>query len=506
MEAHSAVNVEALTYSLRSLPFILALYFVGLLLWRYREHRLRHPSQHQQPHRKSKKRRREQNPIPSSHVSPVRKRVTFKTLPNGNLLDVSVSSAVPASSVDPHYSELHHLCKGCGLVPAKTGCSYGYCRPCCVAKPMSVCAPHNTGARVADMLLDESIQFPPSTLDFSYQHLRWCPPRIGDIGSSLTSLNLSNNRLRSIPSEISNLFNLEELFLQYNLLEELPDSVCSLVGLAELDCKNNLLKRLPESIGNLEQLIILNTTNNALRAIPESIRHLTLLEELCLHANNITELPDGFCELTSLLSLYIGNNRLHRLPREFGSLRQLNELDLSDNELAFLPESFVQCTALERVWLSKNRLKCLPTRIGWLSRLSELHIQDNELRYLPLSLHRLRLYTLTSSGNPFLTNWSKVALRKLDFKPVDPFPSLQELAARAMTKRLAPPKRGELPSLLLDMLEDVKWCTNCGGPYFCFSQRRIIFCTVAVYYRLPLLEELCSPHGSRRCRPFRSQD
>ncbi len=86
-------------------------------------------------------------------------------------------------------------------------------------------------------------------LSCSYAHLKRCPPKIPFLGSQLVSpqlnllllmllclhwclmhfflsqqisLNLSNNRLTSLPDDIGCLGNLEELFLQYNCLTELP--------------------------------------------------------------------------------------------------------------------------------------------------------------------------------------------------------------------------------------------------------------------------------------------
>ena len=56
----------------------------------------------------------------------------------------------------------------------------------------------------------------------SYMNLKQCPVKIGYVGSQLSSLNLSNNRLIELPEELGLLRGLEELFLQYNCLEELP--------------------------------------------------------------------------------------------------------------------------------------------------------------------------------------------------------------------------------------------------------------------------------------------
>jgi Leucine-rich repeat (LRR) protein len=59
-------------------------------------------------------------------------------------------------------------------------------------------------------------------VDISYCNLNICPAGIGSLGIYIVTLNLSNNRLTAVPSEIGSLLSLEELFLQYNHIMELP--------------------------------------------------------------------------------------------------------------------------------------------------------------------------------------------------------------------------------------------------------------------------------------------
>ena len=152
-------------------------------------------------------------------------------------------------------------------------------------------------------------------MDISYANLRTCPQNLASIGHQLVSmhftvlsklffmlqisLNLSNNRLTSLPESIGTLIGLKELFLQYNYLKRLPVSIiskpllthlflhaqsniCQLKKLIELDVKNNRLSSLPESLGNLKCLNTLCLTNNLLNSLPFSIGKLSELQDLSI--------------------------------------------------------------------------------------------------------------------------------------------------------------------------------------------------------------------------------
>lgn len=90
------------------------------------------------------------------------------------------------------------------------------------------------------------------------------------------SLNLSNNRLKCLPEDISLLSGVQELFLQYNHLTRLPVHIFWL-------------------------LIIFNVVVNNHCCLQASIRHLTSLVELDVKNNQLTHLPGkAFIPFTQL--------------------------------------------------------------------------------------------------------------------------------------------------------------------------------------------------------------
>jgi hypothetical protein len=251
-------------------------------------------------------------------------------------------------------------CKCCHDFTAKKNCQYDYCARCCRAKYDSVCHAHRTGFSHASNIINEAVKYGKYfEVDISYCNLNICPAGIGSLGIYIVTLNLSNNRLTAVPSEIGSLLSLEELFLQYNHIMELPSSICQLKYLIELDVKNNCMTSVPEDIGSLSSLAVLCLINNQLQCLPHSIGQLNKLEELSIQSNLLSTLPDSICQLKNLKFLYAAENKLKSLPEKFGKLSKLEELDLSGCQLVMLPESFSYCKSLVRVWLSNNRLVIL---------------------------------------------------------------------------------------------------------------------------------------------------
>jgi len=127
-------------------------------------------------------------------------------------------------------------------------------------------------------------------------------------------VDLSGNKLKSLPVEIGELSFLKLLRIQDNLLEELPNEIGGLENLVILHLSGNRLKRLPGSIGQLTNLTTLNLDNNKLETLPPAIGNLKNLKHLHLKRNKLTDLPVELKELTSLEAIHLRGNRLSTLP------------------------------------------------------------------------------------------------------------------------------------------------------------------------------------------------
>jgi len=265
----------------------------------------------------------------------------------------------------------------------------------------------------------------------------------------VTSLNLSNNQLSSIPPSINNLTELTVLELHNNLLSNIPSSIGNLTSLRELSLFNNKLSSLPADIGNLTNLTRLSLSSNGLSNLPTSFTNLITLNNLDVSNNrlaitdaelrafldekdpdwvasqsftctNVIEMPHTECEalvaiyalitnisesqLNAILScaesriicndghitsLDLTGNDLSDLPPEIGNFTNLTYLYLSENKLTELAPEISKLTNLAEFFISKNKLVSLPDEIGNLINLKALYLDSNELVRLPASLTKL---------------------------------------------------------------------------------------------------------------------
>nr|WP_314489990.1 leucine-rich repeat-containing protein kinase family protein [uncultured Pseudomonas sp.] len=158
-------------------------------------------------------------------------------------------------------------------------------------------------------------------LDLSAQ-LREFPPEIFDLADSLEVLNLTGNRLSSLPHDLHRLKRLKVLFCSHNLFTELPHGLDTCTQLHTVGFRNNRIARIDA------------------QALPPGLRALILTD------NALTTLPDAL-----------------------GGCRHLQKLMLTGNRLQALPESLERCQGLELLRIANNRLTALP---GWLLRMPRL--------------------------------------------------------------------------------------------------------------------------------------
>ena len=158
------------------------------------------------------------------------------------------------------------------------------------------------------------------------------PIEIFDLADSLEILNLSDNRLRSLPADLGRLTNLKVIFLSNNNFEEVPEILADCPNLSMVGFKSNKIRVLGENV------------------LPLSVRWLILTD-----------------------------NQLAKLPKSIGRLQKLQKLMLAGNQLRSLPDEMAACQNLELIRLAANRLQSLPDWLFMLPRLSWLAYAGNPI-------------------------------------------------------------------------------------------------------------------------------
>lgn len=163
------------------------------------------------------------------------------------------------------------------------------------------------------------------------------PIEIFALADSLEILNLSDNHLKSLPTDLGRLHNLKIIFLSNNNFEEVPAVLADCPNLSMVGFKSNKIKTLGENI------------------LPVNVRWLILTD-----------------------------NKLEKLPTSIGKLQKLQKLMLAGNQLRSLPDEMAACQNLELVRLAANQLESLPPWLFTLPRLSWLAYAGNPCCYANL--------------------------------------------------------------------------------------------------------------------------
>ncbi|KAJ3611165.1 hypothetical protein NHX12_021181, partial [Muraenolepis orangiensis] len=176
---------------------------------------------------------------------------------------------------------------------------------------------------------------------------------LGDL-RRLVCLDVSVNRLESLPVELSGLLALTDLLLTHNLLDTVPDSIGCLRQLSILKVDQNRLTELSDSIGECENLTELVLTENLLQALPRSLGKLKKLTNLNVDRNRLTAVPSELGSCSSLNVLALRDNRLTRLPAQLAEATELHVLDVAGNRLQNLPFALTNLN-LKAMWLAENQ-------------------------------------------------------------------------------------------------------------------------------------------------------
>lgn len=106
---------------------------------------------------------------------------------------------------------------------------------------------------------------------------------------NITVLNLTQNKLSSLPQDIRNMTQLRSLVLSENLFERLPEDVLRLSSLEQLEVKKNKLDDFgsAKSQVSLDRLYLLDLSVNRIGRVPQAILRLPRLRILHLSYNKL---------------------------------------------------------------------------------------------------------------------------------------------------------------------------------------------------------------------------
>lgn len=162
-------------------------------------------------------------------------------------------------------------------------------------------------------------------------------------------------------------------------LTELPREVFALADTLEvLNLSGNRLTSLPHDLSRLKQLKIVFCSNNPFTELPEGLGDCQALQVVGFKACDINHVP-GAALPPALRWLILTDNAVEQLPEALGERPLMQKLMLAGNRLSAVPEGLAHAERLELLRLSANRFEQLPAWLTALPRLSWLALSGNPL-------------------------------------------------------------------------------------------------------------------------------
>uniref|UniRef100_A0A8C4DUY0 Leucine-rich repeat-containing protein 40 n=1 Tax=Dicentrarchus labrax TaxID=13489 RepID=A0A8C4DUY0_DICLA len=264
--------------------------------------------------------------------------------------------------------------------------------------------------------------------------------------STLTRLDLTNNDITTLPASLSLLPNLKVLLLEGNPLRgirrdlltvEEPDRVdegptaMTLPSQATVNVHNiKTLKLLvysekqalniPDELFDAaadQPITTVNFSKNQLTTIPPRLLDFqSSVLDINLGFNKLTCCSPEICNLLQLKHIDLRNNQLSDLPPEMKSLNKLCSIILNYNRFKSFPEVLYQMVSLETVLLGNNQVGVVdPCHLMRLAHLSTLDLSNNDLMNIPPELGLcISLRCLSLEGNPFRTPRAAIVAKGTD--------------------------------------------------------------------------------------------
>uniref|UniRef100_U3KNH9 Leucine-rich repeat protein SHOC-2 n=1 Tax=Oryctolagus cuniculus TaxID=9986 RepID=U3KNH9_RABIT len=240
--------------------------------------------------------------------------------------------------------------------------------------------------------------------------------------SSILVLELRDNKLKSVPDEISLLQSLERLDLSNNDISSLPYSLGNL-HLKFLALEGNPLRTIRREIinkGTQEVLKYLRSkikddgpsqsdsvTETAMTLPSESkvnVHAIVTLKLLDYSDKQTTLIPDEVFDAIKnniIISVNFSKNQLSEIPKRITELKEMvTEVNLSFNKLSCISLELCMLQKLTFLDLRSNFLNSLPEEMKSLIRLQVINLSFNRFKILPEVLYHIpTLETILISNN-----------------------------------------------------------------------------------------------------------
>ncbi|XP_077882617.1 leucine-rich repeat-containing protein 40 isoform X5 [Ictidomys tridecemlineatus] len=277
----------------------------------------------------------------------------------------------------------------------------------------------------------------------------------------LKELHVGENQIEMLGAEhLKHLNSILVLDLRDNKLKSVPDEITLLQSLERLDLSNNDISSLPCSLGNLH-LKFLALEGNPLRTIRREIINKGTQEVLKYLRSKIKDDGPSQDSVTETAMTLPSESRVN-----MHAIVALKILDYSDKQAPFIPDEVfdaVKNNIITSVNFSKNQLCEIPKRIIELKEMvSDVNLSFNKFSFISLELCMLQKLTFLDLRNNFLTSLPeemKLLIRlqtiNLSFNRFKMLPEVLYHISTLETILISNNQVGSLDALKMKMMENL---------------------------------------------------
>jgi len=201
-----------------------------------------------------------------------------------------------------------------------------------------------------------------------------------------------------------------------------------------------MLSSIPEEMGDLDNLEELELSYNSTNGFPMALSRLSKLRRLRLSGNELHRVPDFVHRLSSLEELVLDENNIRTIPDNFSKLAKLQKLNLENNlRLEYIPPFLLYITKYDKLEyeqttrvLKRQRQKAVYAKQRTMRLITRGKNDTIETKYSPSSVARDPILMEDVDSTEWITqNWrdnfileygnEKYALKKTYFKVVVPY-------------------------------------------------------------------------------------
>jgi len=193
--------------------------------------------------------------------------------------------------------------------------------------------------------------------------ITYLPDEIVRNGGKWWMVNISNNKLETVPSNLIISKMLNTLIISDNPIDSLPDWLSGFKFLRDFRCSGISFQKFPQVLTQLTTLTRLEMCRCSLNEAPADIVGLLGLVDLRLGSNHISVLPGRIGQLIMLTHLLLSSNKLRSLPESIGNLSNLICLAIDDNNFGSIPLQVGRLTSLQMLIIQNNPLKSPPETV-----------------------------------------------------------------------------------------------------------------------------------------------